>query len=813
MSPTTLASWITPRKPNLRGAGFPPAKNLHFQRPGIEALEDRNLMDASNLPWFPSLMSFEHYDSVRSHLFEQASYNGSFVGNNLEADFNGSFTGSNLVTTRTSSTTYPTGYNMVYLNPDDVFLYGGCYGNIENATGSFVTKIDPKTLEPIWSTQLTNTAESGEWNYPGVVSILQDGYLYLIYGYHLAKLDPRDGTVIAQVELPTGGGLPENTSFNGFDALEDGTLIAKTVYRQEGCTEQGPTGLFFCPDPGDVPSSIMVSINPQTLSIIDQVTLPTIVGGRPTTARFQSQDYVYFATQTSAIRYQIENGVFTLDDSWNPGAIYQSGQTLGSAVVVMNDWFVVQSNGSPATTPMSVILINQGDASLQYSKQPFVNFPVPEGYPTSWSPFSVSVDPERNLIYTADSSPGAMGALELTSEGLQTLWTVKQRTTEFMTLVGDKDHRVLVGTQIPVGQIPNSNTEDFVVWRNALTGDLLARTEGMLPAMTSGTMIQPYYYGKYFYMGLQGALIELTVQPTPPTLPANTQPVVSAAGTRTTILQTDRTLRDIASGFSEGSKVHLAVTDSTNTYRVAATADPGGNPVVKIMDLSTGQPMGEIQVFDPAFRGGVFLDAADIDGDGVDEFLVGAGPGGGPHVKLLRANGTEMLSFFAFDPVFRGGTTVAFVDVDNNGSKELVVGAGPGGGPHVKIFNTHGDQLRSYFAFDPNFTGGVFVAAGDLGGDGPTEIVVAAGSGGTPHVRIFNSATLEIQSEFLAYDAAFRGGVRVAIQDYNQDGILDLIVGAGPGGGPHVKIYDEGTLTTLEEFFAADEFFRDGVFV
>ncbi len=33
--------------------------------------------------------------------------------------------------------------------------------------------------------------------------------------------------------------------------------------------------------------------------------------------------------------------------------------------------------------------------------------------------------------------------------------------------------------------------------------------------MTSGTMIQPYYFGKVFYLGLDGDILELTAQPAP----------------------------------------------------------------------------------------------------------------------------------------------------------------------------------------------------------------------------------------------------------------------------------------------------------
>ena len=135
----------------------------------------------------------------RTHLFEKAR-------------FGGSYDGSNQVAIQTAPVTYPTGYNMAYLSSDDIFLYGGGYGNIANATGAFVAKLDPDTLKPIWSNQLINTVESGEWDYPGVMSILNDGFLYVIYGHRLAKLHPQDGIVIDQVDLPTGGAAPGDTS-------------------------------------------------------------------------------------------------------------------------------------------------------------------------------------------------------------------------------------------------------------------------------------------------------------------------------------------------------------------------------------------------------------------------------------------------------------------------------------------------------------------------------------------------------------------------------------------------------------------------
>src|SRR5579862_44256 len=176
-------------------------------------------------PWFSSLSAFEHHDSGRSHVFSRAK-------------FGGSFDGSNQVDILASSALYPSGYNMVYLNRKNVFIYGGGYGDEPGSIGAFVAKVNPDTLAPIWSNQLINTSQNGEWDYPGSMAILHDGRLYVIYGYRLAKIDPQSGQTLATLALPTGQGLPENTSYDGFNAAGDGVLVMKSVYRQAGCTIQ-----------------------------------------------------------------------------------------------------------------------------------------------------------------------------------------------------------------------------------------------------------------------------------------------------------------------------------------------------------------------------------------------------------------------------------------------------------------------------------------------------------------------------------------------------------------------------------------------
>ena len=109
------------------------------------------------------------------------------------------------------------------------------------------------------------------------------------------------------------------------------------------------------------------------------------------------------------------------------------------------------------------------------------------------------------------------------------------------------------------------------------------------------------------------------------------------------------------------------------------------------------------------------------------------------------------------------------------------------------------------------FSGPVSLAAGDVNGDGVIDPVVAAGAGGGPHVRVFDGKTGHVHTEFFAYDSSFRGGVHIALADLNQDGHSEIIAGAGEGGGPHVRIFDGRTGQLTSQFFAYDEDFRGGV--
>jgi uncharacterized protein YkwD len=248
--------------------------------------------------------------------------------------------------------------------------------------------------------------------------------------------------------------------------------------------------------------------------------------------------------------------------------------------------------------------------------------------------------------------------------------------------------------------------------------------------------------------------------------------------------------------------------------RIYATgSDAGSTPTVTVYDAASGAVKFTFQAFDATFRGGVRVAVGDVTGDGAEDVIVTPGRGTTPYVKVYNGSTGQLTkSFLAYNPLFQGGVNVAVGDVNGDGADDIITGADAGGGPHVQSFSgTTGAVLSSFFAYSSGFLGGVRVAAGDVNGDGRAEIITSPGAGTTPLVRVFDGLSRQVLQAFNAYSTAWRGGVFIAAGDVDGDGRADIVTGAGSGGGPHVRAFNGLTTAEIYGFYGSVSNFVGGV--
>lgn len=235
-------------------------------------------------------------------------------------------------------------------------------------------------------------------------------------------------------------------------------------------------------------------------------------------------------------------------------------------------------------------------------------------------------------------------------------------------------------------------------------------------------------------------------------------------------------------------------------------------------------------------NGETFPSCGDIDGDGRNEIVVGLGAGGWASVSLLddqqhgfapikigsgRARKKSVVrtlpdaDLLGLDYLDAGEAKPVVADVDGDGFDEIIVGRSAGGRGTISIIDDarHDYRVLEHPALDRGMLevvrdtayreadGATSVAAADVDGDGIAEIVVGTGPKQGARIYVLDDANAgfallesggrSADFDHPGYDVA-QGPLVPSLADIDEDGLPELVIGFGAGGG-------EGAVQLLDD--------------
>jgi hypothetical protein len=221
-----------------------------------------------------------------------------------------------------------------------------------------------------------------------------------------------------------------------------------------------------------------------------------------------------------------------------------------------------------------------------------------------------------------------------------------------------------------------------------------------------------------------------------------------------------------------------------------------GPGTLSLVDIDTLDPLvtqTSFVAFNPAFSGGVSLAIS-----ATGEIAVGAGPGGGGNIRLFDSAGNPVASFLA------SGAATAGADVAWLSPTLLAVSFFGAGSPStVDVYNTTtGTLVQSFDAAFAGDTGGVTVAGIDA-----DHVAVATDGGAANEVKIFDLSTDTVTADFHPFNPAYTGALSISALP---TGELAVGAAAGGGGAAEVEIFD-ASQTLVDSFVPVGTGFTGGV--
>ena len=657
-------------------------------------------------------------------------------------------------------------------------------------------------------------------------------------------------------------------NFTGFESLTGGATISGTMFNDKnanGKQDTGETGVagvsLFLDGNGngkldsgeltattDATGAFTFSGLPSG-NVTIRATAPT--SGTVTTTNPQTVTATFGSTtQNVTFGVNAPGGAVTgtVFNDLNRNGTQDAGEPGVSGVTVFLD---ANGNGTRDTGEATTTTGTNGGFTLTSSTNGTfaVTTTAPTGFSVSTAPASVTLSggdtvSGKNVALTATAGGSVTGTVftDANTNGTQdTGETGVSGVTVFLDLNGNGKQ----DTGEP-SAVTGTNGGFTITTTANTSGQVTVRAVPPTGSQNPATLPQVTVTGGNTVTGQNLGLIAA------PTAPAGLSKNFAAgfiSGGRGVVREFDQTgkqIREIDVSDIAGStppRVAVADINGDGTDDIVIGTGPGVSNRLRIIDGSTGKTIFDTSPFEATFIGGLYVAVGDLNRDGVADVIVTPDEGGGPRVEVYSFASsafTLVANFFGIDdPAFRGGARASVGDFNNDGTPDLVVAAGFGGGPRIAVYDgttivnaagtgvgTRTKLFNDIFVFEQALRNGVFVAAGDVNGDGKADLIAGGGPGGGPRVLVLSGADLTsgnlsnptALANFFGGDVSNRGGIRVTTKNLDGDNLADLVVGSGTAAGSRVTAYLgknllPGTQPAEQFAFDTDPAFSGGVFV
>lgn len=277
--------------------------------------------------------------------------------------------------------------------------------------------------------------------------------------------------------------------------------------------------------------------------------------------------------------------------------------------------------------------------------------------------------------------------------------------------------------------------------------------------------VQPY--GRKFKGGLRVATGDVNGDLVPDVI------VTPAVGVAPTVFVYDgltgallRRFDAYAKNYTGGVLVAAGDVNGDGKAEIITGPGPGILGEVRVFDRK-GKLVRRFNAYGSRFKAGVIVAAGDMNGDGFADIVTAPGPGATTLVKVFDGVSFKKIrTVYPYDyAAYNGGVNLAAGDLDGDGKDDLIVSPLPIAGllPRVRVFRSSQNAgIRSDPLYEETYRGGLSVAAVDVDGDAKDDILVVPTSSYSTLMLAIDGETFADRGSFWPFGKRSRAGMYLA---------------------------------------------------